>query len=201
MITIVDLNTGNLASVKNMLMKLNCQSCITSKPDEIASATKIILPGVGSFNEGMKNLKELNLEHILHEKVMVQKTPTLGICLGMQLLCKSSEEGNEPGLGFIDAAVLRFPDSINLRIPHMGWNVVTSKRQTLLSSSLVNPRFYFVHSYYVQLNNLNDELFTTQYGLEFSSAFEHENILGVQFHPEKSLRFGKQLLQNFIIHY
>ncbi len=198
MITIVDYGLGNLVSVKNMLKKIGVNSLISDKPTEIDSAEKLILPGVGSFDNGMKLIKEKGLLEILNKKVLADKTPILGICLGMQLLTKSSEEGVEPGLGWIDAQTVKFEFSNNvLKIPHMGWNYIEVKRENPLISKNEKQRFYFVHSYYVKCNDNTDVIATSNYGLDFTCALNHNNIYGAQFHPEKSLKFGMSVLNNF----
>ncbi len=200
MITIVDYGLGNLASIKNMLKKIHISSVITSDPNLIANSTKLILPGVGSFDFGMEQLKQLDLISILNQKVLIEKTPILGICLGMQLLTKRSEEGVLSGLGWIDAETLKFdfPSHENLKVPNMGWNEVSIQKKSRLTQNLENnSRFYFVHSYYVKCNIEEDTLLKTNYGIEYTCAIEKENIFGVQFHPEKSHKFGMHILNNF----
>lgn len=201
MVTIIDYGMGNLGSIANMIKKVGHKSIITSKMEEIQKATKLILPGVGSFDNGMKNLKEYGLVEILNQKVLAEKTPILGICLGMQLMTKSSEEGILSGLSWIDAETKRFVCDI-LKIPHMGWNVIKHEKESKLFDDLESEkRYYFVHSYYVKTNHKEDILATTPYGFDFVSAFEKENILGVQFHPEKSHKFGMNLFKNFVEKY
>lgn len=198
MITIIDYGLGNLVSVKNMLKKLGVQSLITDKPEEIAVAEKLILPGVGAFDNGMKLIREKGLREVLQKKVIAEKTPILGICLGMQLLTKSSEEGREEGLGWIDAQTVKFSfTDKSLKIPHMGWNYIDVKKQNPLITETQKQRFYFVHSYYVKCNEPQDVIATSNFGLDFTCVINHGNIYGAQFHPEKSLRFGMHLLQNF----
>lgn len=201
MITIIDYNMGNFAAINNMLKKLGYDTKVTSNPEEIKSAKKIVLPGVGSFDYGMENLKKLDLIEVLSDKVLKERVPILGVCLGMQLLTKSSEEGTVSGLGFIDANTykFRFEDEFNnLKVPSMGWNTVNLKQQdSILKSKFNNQRFYFVHSYYVKCNIESDILATSLYGIDFVSAFQHENIFGCQFHPEKSHKFGLEVLMNF----
>lgn len=201
MITIVDYGTGNLASIANMLNRIGCASVITSDADQIAHATKLILPGVGAFDTGMRNLSKLGLVEVLNRKAQEENVPILGICLGMQLFVSGSEEGGRAGLNWIEGRVIKFKTELfekNLKIPHMNWNTVgTVKESKLFSDMDENPRFYFVHSYHVQLNSDQDLLATTNYGYPFASALERENIAGVQFHPEKSHKFGMKLLKNF----
>lgn len=197
MITILDYNMGNLGSIFNMFKKIGFESIITNDKEKIRQASKIILPGVGSFNHAMKNLKKTNLIPLLNKKVIEDKTPILGICLGMQILAKDSEEGTIPGLGWIDAHVKKFAPS-ELPIPHMGWNYINiAKDHPLVNNMNKESRFYFVHSYYLSCNNISDIITETDYGARFTSSIAHKNIYGVQFHPEKSHRHGMQLLKNF----
>jgi glutamine amidotransferase len=204
MITIIDYKTGNLGSIQNILKRIGEDSVVTSDKDEIARATKLILPGVGAFDTGMRNLSVLNLIDILNKKVIEEKIPVLGICLGMQLLSKGSEEGSLPGLGWIDASTVRFEfeDSTEYKIPHMGWNFIRQhKTGRLFDNMYPDSRFYFVHSYFFSANDPEDVLTSTTYEIEFTSAIERGNILGVQFHPEKSHKFGMKLLKNFVDFY
>jgi glutamine amidotransferase len=201
MITIIDYGMGNLGSIANMIKRIGHKSEITNNISFINSAEKIILPGVGHFDKAMQNINSLGLLEIIRKKALKDKTPMLGICLGMQLMCKQSEEGKEQGLCLVDAEVKRFsfPENQFIKIPHMGWNLVIARKDHALFSKMYpEPRFYFVHSYHVVCNNLNDVLSTTNYGIDFHSSFSSENILGVQFHPEKSHKFGMLLLKNFI---
>jgi glutamine amidotransferase len=187
MIVIVDYGMGNLGSIQNMLKRIGADALISSDISEIEKADKLILPGVGSFDSAMKNLNNLGLTRILNKKVIEDKTPVLGICLGIQLFTKRSEEGNLPGLGWIDAGTIRFrfdKNQTKLKIPHMRWNTVKIRQESHLFKDMYNDaRFYFVHSYHVVCNN--------------ASAIQKENIIGVQFHPEKSHKFGMKILQNF----
>ncbi len=202
MIVIVDYHMGNVGSIKNMIKKLGSDSVISSDPTTIRNAGKLILPGVGAFDNGMENINKLNLLDILNEKVLQKRTPILGICLGMELITKSSEEGIREGLGWIDASTVKFKflDNVeNLKVPHMGWNTIQIKKQSrILLNMRENPRFYFVHSYHPVCNNVKDVVAETTYGYPFTSIFAHKNIVGVQFHPEKSHKYGMKLLQNFI---
>jgi glutamine amidotransferase len=182
-----------------MLGYLGIDAQISSDPNEIAKAERLILPGVGHFQHGMEQLSKLGLIEVLKKAVLEDKKPILGICLGMQLLTRYSEEGNLNGLGFIDAYTKKFElkNSI-LKVPHMGWNTVSfMKESQLIKDISETPRYYFVHSYYVDCLNQNDVLCATQYGREFVSGFQHENIFGLQFHPEKSHKFGMELVANF----
>ena len=198
---IIDYGMGNLGSIANMIKYLGYKSIITSDLTLIASAKKIVLPGVGHFDRAMYNLNSLGISEIIVRKALEEETPLLGICLGMQLLCNESEEGNVAGLGIIDAKVRKFQfnSNRNLKVPHMGWNNVMQKKKNLLYGDEFNElRFYFVHSYYVACHNPDDILTTTDYGEEFVSSFQKGNIYGVQFHPEKSHKFGMLLLKNYI---
>lgn len=201
MITIIDYNAGNIKSIQNMLKKIGVQSSISSQASEIEQAKKLILPGVGHFDYGMKNLHESGLINILNEKVITKQTPILGICLGAQMLGNKSEEGNEKGLSWIDMDVVKFNSekmNVNDKIPHMDWtNIKMMKQSALFNNMFEEPRFYFVHSYHMAPKNTEDTLCTSNYGYEFVSAVEHKNIYGVQFHPEKSHKFGMKLLENF----
>ena len=199
-IIIIDYGMGNVGSIANMLKKIGREALVTSDHNQIRNADKLILPGVGSFDYGMRNLKKMGLIPLLQEKVLVQKTPVLGICLGMQLLTQGSEEGVLEGLGWIDARAekFRFETSPPLKVPHMGWNTVTSLKKSLLFDDMhPEPRFYFVHSYHVRCLHIADELTATRYGFAFTSSLERGHIAGVQFHPEKSHKFGMKLLKNF----
>ncbi len=201
MIVIVDYGMGNLRSIQNMFKKVGVNAAISSSVDEINAADKLILPGVGAFDNAMKNLNELGLIPVLNTLVLDKKIITLGICLGMQLLTERSEEGTLPGLGWIKGETKRFTfsdDNAKLRIPHMGWNTVTlQKKSKLFADMYEEPRFYFVHSYHVVCADEQDVLCNTDYGYPFASAVERGNIFGAQFHPEKSHKFGMRLLKNF----
>lgn len=201
MITIIDYGAGNIKSIRNILKKIGVQSIITNKPEDIKNARKLILPGVGHFDYGMQNLRNSGLVDILTEVVIKNKTPLLGICLGAQLLGKNSEEGIEKGLGWIDMEVVKFDVdklSSQLKIPHMGWNEIEIKQSSELLNNLDNSsRFYFVHTFHMKPNDSEDILSFSNYGYNFVSAVKRNNIYGVQFHPEKSHRFGMELLTNF----
>lgn len=199
MISIINYGMGNLGSIQNMLKKIGIQSNIVENPNEISNLSKLILPGVGSFDEAMKALHQNNWVSYLNQKVLKEKIPILGICLGMQLMTDFSEEGTERGLGWINGGTLKFDaQKLNVKVPHMGWNVVIpSKESDLFYSNEEELRFYHVHSFYAELKDKTQELASTNHGINFTSAFGKENILGVQFHPEKSHKFGMQLLRNF----
>lgn len=197
MITIIDYGMGNLGSIQNMLKKIGHKSIISHNISDIEKAEKLILPGVGAFDNGMKNIEKFKLKDVLKKKVLADKTPILGICLGMQLMTQKSEEGVLPGLGWISGKTIKFTDE-SLKIPHMGWNFVkTQKKHSLVKDLLRDSRFYFVHSYYVVLDQEEVTLMKTNYGHDFVSAFQKDNIMGVQFHPEKSHKFGMTMLKNF----
>lgn len=201
MISIINYNAGNIKSIQNMLKRIGVKSMICSSAEEIEQADKLILPGVGHYDHGMKNLHQSGLIEILNKKVLEDKIPLLGICLGAQLLGNKSEEGIEKGLGWVDMDVIKFDKkklSSSLKIPHMSWNEIKINKPSTLFEGLNNDsRFYFVHSYHMQPSDKTDILTTTNYGYDFTSAIEKDNIYGVQFHPEKSHKFGMQLLTNF----
>ncbi|MEW5825442.1 MAG: imidazole glycerol phosphate synthase subunit HisH [Candidatus Bipolaricaulota bacterium] len=200
-IAIVDSGIGNLKSIANMLSRIGVASRLVSRPEEVALATKILLPGVGAFDAGMAALHERGLVDVLNERACVAKVPILGICLGMQLLAEASEEGERQGLGWIPGCSQRFsfPETVPpLRVPHMGWNTVIPSRECVLLTHVPMPRrFYFVHSYHVVCRDPADVLATTSYGIPFVSAVARGNIMGVQFHPEKSHKYGMALLRAF----
>lgn len=202
-ILILNYGIGNLTSVRNMLKKAGAKDVlISSDPQDVKSAEKLILPGVGHFDFGMKKLKSCGLIPLVEQKVFVDKVPILGICLGAQLMTKSSEEGVEKGLGWVDAVTVAFDATkmeSNLKIPHMGWNYVkSSKNCDLLNDMHPDPRFYFVHSYHFRMNNPEDIWLQTEYGYEFCAAYQKDNLFACQFHPEKSHKFGLRLMENFI---
>jgi glutamine amidotransferase len=201
MIVIIDYGMGNLGSLKNIIKKIGHHAIISNNPKEIQNASKLILPGVGHFTEAMSNLKKLNLIQLLNQKVIIEKTPILGICLGMQLMTSFSEEGNTEGLNWIEGKTVKFNfrENVIFKIPHMGWNEIKIMKNHLLNTNFEEPsRFYFVHSYYVTCDDEKDVLHTTNYQSEFTTAFANKNIIGVQYHPEKSHVFGIQLMKNFI---
>ena len=201
MIVVVDYGAGNIGSVLNMIRKAGGQAVASAKVDDLQSAQKLLLPGVGSFDNAMLKLEQLNLVEPIRDRALAG-VPLLGICLGMQLLSFGSEEGTKAGLGLIPGRVRRFHFDEKeplLRIPHMGWNTVkVSKKHPLAEGLEADARFYFVHSYHYECEDSADELFNTHYGYDFTSGIQRGNVMGVQFHPEKSHRFGMQLFKNFI---
>jgi glutamine amidotransferase len=201
MITIIDYGLGNIRAFENVYEKLNIPVSIAKTADDLINATKIILPGVGAFDYAMSQLNKSGMRETLDELVMKHQIPVIGICVGMQILANSSDEGASTGLGWLDATVKRF-DVFALKsktqLPHMGWNTIhPTSDNPLLENISDDSRFYFLHSYYFQCNNPNDTIATTEYGIQYTSAVNKKNIYGVQFHPEKSHQWGIQLLKNF----
>ena len=191
---------GNVGSIRNMLKRLGARASVPSSPAEIENAARLILPGVGAFDTGMQHLEESGFLQALHEHALVRGTPILGICLGMQLLMRGSEEGVRPGLGWIPGAVVRLPEdpAAQLKVPHMGWNSIVPRRSDTVLQGLDGARFYFVHSYYVVCDREDDVLAWTQHGVRFASVLQRGTIVGTQFHPEKSHTYGMRLLKNFL---
>lgn len=200
MIAIVDYGMGNLGSIRNMLRRIGHESVVTSDHREIERAGKLILPGVGAFDAAVSRLRERELDQVLEHRALRAGVPLLGICLGMQLLTEGSEEGKLPGLSWIPGRTFRFRPGPGdpLRVPHMGWNVVRTQGPSSLTESFgTEMRFYFVHSYFVRVTHPQHSILKTRYGVEFDSGIQRGNLFGVQFHPEKSHRFGMQVLSNF----
>jgi len=201
MIAIIDYGVGNIRAFINIYKKLDVPIKVAQKAQDLEGATKLILPGVGAFDHAMQQLGESGMRQRLDELVIQNGIPVVGICVGMQMLAHSSDEGKLPGLGWIDASVKKFDESkikYSTHLPHMGWNDITPIKNNPLLSQLENDaKFYFLHSYYFQCNNDEDSIATTDYGIEFSCAVNRGNIYGVQFHPEKSHQYGIQLLNNF----
>ena len=201
MITIIDYGLGNIRAFANVYDRLNIPVSVARSSDDLRNATKIILPGVGAFDHAMSKLNGSGMRETLEQRVLGHRVPVLGICVGMQILARSSEEGILPGLGWIDGTVKKLDISFlqsKTRLPHMGWNTIhPHPRDPLLLNLDDDSRFYFLHSYYFHCNNPDDTIATTEYGIEFTSAARHHNIYGVQFHPEKSHNWGIQLLKNF----
>lgn len=206
MLSIIDYGVGNLTSIKNMLKKIGYRDVIISgNKEEIQASEKLILPGVGHFDYGMRKLKASGLVEVLNEEVLEKKKPILGICLGAQLLTRGSDEGVEKGLGWIAADTVKFDSSKlggDLKIPHMGWSEIRITNNSKLFQNIDDePRFYFVHTYHIVCDSNSDVVATANHGYSFTAGVERENILGMQFHPEKSHKYGMQLLKNFVNNY
>jgi glutamine amidotransferase len=201
-VTVVDLGVGNLGAIPNMLRRLGASAVITSSADDIAAASKLVLPGVGAFDPASARLDELGLRDALTQQVQDREVPVLGLCLGMQLLAESSEEGVRPGLGWIPGKVVRFRldgSDASLRVPEMGWNHVRAVRPHPLLEGLGDrPRFYFAHSYHIECTRQEDVAAVTTYGYQFASVVTRAHVMGAQFHPEKSHRFGMKIFENFL---
>lgn len=199
-IVIVDYGTGNLGSILNIIHLLGFTALISDKISDIEQADKLILPGVGSFDTGMSNLMRLGLLEPLNKKVVEDKTPILGICLGMQLMTHSSQEGTLPGLGWFDAVTLKFEfPGATPKVPHMGWNnLLLTRHHPLTAHIQFDTRFYFIHSYYVKSRDEGQVIARSAHGFEFDAILATGHIMACQFHPEKSHRQGIELIHNFI---
>jgi glutamine amidotransferase len=200
MLAIINYGLGNLTSIRNMCGRIGVEAEITADPALIESADRLILPGVGHFRKGMENLNESGLRSLLDRRVLQEKRPILGICLGAQLMTAHSEEGDTEGLGWVDADTIRFRDANlgGLKVPDMGWRDIDIAGDNPLWAGLpAEARFYFVHSYHFEFREQQEVSATARYGYEFACAFRKDNILGTQFHPEKSHKFGMKVLQNF----
>ncbi len=201
MIAIINYGVGNIRAFVNIYNKLNISIKVATKESDLNDIQKIILPGVGAFDHAMDKLNQSGMRERIDKLVLEDKLPVLGICVGMQMLAKRSDEGVKEGLGWIDADVKKFDVSkieYKTHLPHMGWNdVYTDSKNKLFTSLEDNSKYYFLHSYYFQCNNESDIIATANYGIKFTCAANHENIYGVQFHPEKSHQYGIQLLNNF----
>lgn len=201
MITIIDYGLGNILAFINLYKRLGIPVNVAKTPDALNDATKLILPGVGAFDHAMEKLNQSGMRETVENLVLQKEVPVLGICVGMQMLAKFSEEGKLPGLGWIDGVVRKFDVSKlphATRLPHMGWNDVKPVvDHPLLCMLHTSARFYFLHSYYFECKQSDDILATADYGESFTCAVKHKNIYGVQFHPEKSHHFGVKLLENF----
>ena len=201
MIAVIDYGIGNVSSIINMFRKIGETAILTSDIEQIKKADKLILPGVGAFDVGMKGLEDHGLIDIIKDMALQENKPLLGICLGMQLLGRKSEEGIRSGLGLIpfDNKRFSFSNDIQLKIPHMGWDIISSyqKEDLLLQEVSEAQRYYFVHSYHAVCDSEENVLMRCDYGYSFCAAVKKDNIYGVQFHPEKSHKFGMILLENF----
>lgn len=200
MIAIIDYGLGNIRAFYTVFEHLKVKVKIASTPADLNDATKLILPGVGAFDYAMQKLNESRMRELVEEKVLINKLPVLGICVGMQMLAHSSDEGELPGLGWVDGRVRKFDPSESpiIQLPHMGWNTILPQHDSpLLKGIAPESRYYFLHSYYFENYQTADRIAETTYGLPYCSAVQHENIFGVQFHPEKSHANGVQLLHNF----
>lgn len=201
MIAIIDYGLGNVQAIANIYKRLNIEARLAATPEALESADRLILPGVGSFDWAMQCLASAGLRQVLDELVTVARRPVLGICVGMQMMARSSEEGKESGLGWIGGEVRRFafpPDHDRLMLPHMGWNDVAPGRPCVLLAGLETAaRFYFLHSYYFAPDTQDGVIATADYGGAFACGVASGNCYGVQFHPEKSHGWGIQLLKNF----
>jgi glutamine amidotransferase len=201
MIVIVDYGLGNLRSISNMLDRAGIQCVISGEPDIVRAASKLILPGVGHFRFGMKSLHERCLVDVLSERVLTARVPILGICLGAQLLGRGSEEGDSSGLNWVPMDTVGFDRALmqhGEKVPHMGWAATSHTECALFGGMSETPRFYYVHSYHFRCDDARVVMCTAEHGYRFSSGFAFGNILGVQFHPEKSHVYGQQLLKNFV---
>lgn len=197
-IGIVDYGVGNLGSVRNMLRRVGHEARIVDNREDMARCGKLVLPGVGAFDRAMERLDASGLRGLLDEMVLERRVPTLGICLGMQLLTRGSEEGDRPGLGYVQAEARRFPRGGGLKVPHMGWNVVSVPHPSPLTAHFdEETRFYFVHSYHVLVDDQRNSMLKCTYGLTFDAGIMAGHVFGAQFHPEKSHRFGKALFAAF----
>lgn len=201
MITIIDYGLGNIRAFLNVYVRLSIPVKVARVPGELENATKIILPGVGSFDYAMRRLNMSGMREVLEKRVLVEKIPVMGICVGMQMLADTSDEGTEAGLGWIKGRVRKFDPNLlpfKSRLPHMGWNSVMTKTEVGLFSGIGDQaRFYFLHSYYFDCDEKSQVISHTDYGITYASALKKENIFGIQFHPEKSHKNGIRVLNNF----
>jgi len=204
MLVILDYGVGNLTSIQNMLKKAGVSAVISGKAEDLQAADKVLLPGMGHFDNCMEKLNQSGLRPIIEEKALGEKIPVLGICVGLQMFMQSSEEGKLPGLGWVRGETTRFKTALMpdvQKIPNMGWLDIRAEKQSRLLEGLEDARFYFAHSYHVVPENASTNLITAHYGYDFTAGIEMDNIIGVQFHPEKSHRFGMKLLSNFAMNY
>lgn len=204
MFLVLDYGVGNLISIRNMLKKAGQEAIVSGSKEDLKSATKLLLPGMGHFDNCMKRLNDSGLRDLVEMKAMVEKIPVLGICVGLQMFMEGSEEGKEPGLGWVKGDTKRFDISLmneKEKIPNMGWLDIKIEKRSPILANLEDSRFYFAHSYHVKPSEKNNVLISAHYGYDFTAAVEQDNLVGVQFHPEKSHRFGMQLLKNFASNY
>jgi glutamine amidotransferase len=201
LITIIDYGSGNISAISNIYERLNIPYKIAKTPSDIVGAEKLFLPGVGAFDETMLLLEHSGFKNVLDKEVLINQVPIMGICVGMQVLANSSEEGKLPGLGYIKGRVKRLNENaLKLKpfLPHMGWNTILKKQDSQLLEDIdTEIGFYFLHSFYFECDNESDIIATTEYGEIFASAVNYKNIYGIQFHPEKSHKNGETLLKNF----
>ena len=200
MIGLVDYGLGNIQAFSNIYRRLGIETFAVRTASDLRSASRLILPGVGAFDWAMRKLQESGLRDVLDEEVLGSKKPVLGVCVGMQMMARSSEEGVLQGLGWLDATVVKFDTNLyksHSYLPHMGWNDVSPVNPEILFSGLHSPRFYFLHSYFMKTNKEENILATSKYGIKFTAAVQSKNVYGTQFHPEKSHGWGIKLLKNF----
>ena len=200
MIALVDYGLGNIQAFANIYNRLGIDVWAANRPADLCRASKIILPGVGAFDWAMTRLQDSGLRGVLDDEVMVKKKPVLGVCVGMQMMAQSSEEGILPGLGWIDATVVKFNTHYfegQTHLPHMGWNDVDPRSCDTLFMGLDTPRYYFLHSFFMKPHQDEFTIATAHYGVRFTAAVRSGNVCGTQFHPEKSHEWGISLLQNF----
>jgi glutamine amidotransferase len=200
MLTLIDYGVGNISAFLNIYKQLNIPIAVAKKEEDLKDASKIILPGVGHFDYAMERFNDSGMKDRVNDLVVNDHKPVIGICVGMQMMASRSDEGKLPGLGWIDAEVKKFDDkqrSTKTPLPHMGWNDVYPKDNSPIFQGLKDSKFYFLHSYYFLCNNEADKIAEADYGIKFTCAANHNNIYGIQFHPEKSHRYGIQLLKNF----
>lgn len=201
MITVINYGSGNIRAITNIYKKLNIPTYVATTAEAVKQATKIVLPGVGAFDATMEQIDASGMRDALDEKVLEEKTPVLGICVGMQVMAKSSDEGDRPGLGWIDAHARKFNVQYlkqKPHLPHLGWNVASPIGESAILKHVdVNKGFYFLHSYYFECQNTINSIAMTEYGINFTSAVHVDNVYGTQFHPEKSHQNGIQVFKNF----
>lgn len=201
MIGIIDFGLGNINSFLNIYKRLHVAAKRLRTPEDFEGVQKLILPGVGAFDHAMESFNNSGISEITHKKVLEEKMPVIGICVGMQMLANASDEGRLPGLGWVNGQIKRFDETkipFVTRLPHMGWNdVELDINSSIFQEFPSHPKFYFLHSYYFECANNEDRIAQADYGVTFTCAVSKANIYGVQFHPEKSHHFGVKLLENF----